>query len=261
MRFAIELRGADKCYESRHAGGEPYEALLNFNLEIIEGEFFCLLGPTGCGKSTVMNIVAGFENPTNGLALNFDKPILGPSADRGMVFQSDVALFPWLTVENNVAFGLRLKGIDEEVIKFIVEENLDLVGLMAHRGKFPRELSGGMKQRVQIARALANNPSILLMDEPFAALDAQTRRLMQEELSRLWALNKKTVLFITHDIGEAIWLADRIGVMTRGPRASVKEIFTVNLPKPRSNMTSEFVNLYNLLNDSISAESKAMMNE
>lgn len=260
MRLAIELRGAGKRYEARHADGVPYEAIADFNLEIPEGEFFCLLGPTGCGKSTVMNMVAGFEKPTSGVSLGFGQPINGPSADRGMVFQSDVALFPWLTVEGNVAFGLRMRGLDEAAVRRTVDENLDLVGLQPHRGKFPRELSGGMKQRVQIARALANNPSILLMDEPFAALDAQTRRRMQEELARIWTVKRKTVLFITHDIGEAIWLADRIGIMTHGPHSRLKETFSVNLPKPRHNMTPEFVSLYNLLNDSISAESEAMMN-
>lgn len=260
MGSAIELRAIGKRYEPRHAGGVAYEAIAEFNLDIPEGEFFCLLGPTGCGKSTVMNMVAGFERPSSGTSLGFGREIHGPSAERGMVFQSDVALFPWLTVEENAAFGLRLRGLDEQAVKRSVDENLELVGLQRHRWKFPRELSGGMKQRVQIARALANNPSMLLMDEPFGALDAQTRRRMQEELSRIWSVSRKTVLFITHDIGEAIWLADRIGVMTHGPRSTLKEVVSVTLPRPRHNMTPEFVSLYNRLNESISAESEAMMN-
>ncbi len=260
MGSAIELRGVGKRYEPRHADGAAYEAIAAFDLGIAEGEFFCLLGPTGCGKSTVMNMVAGFERPSSGIALAFGRSIDGPDVQRGMVFQSDVALFPWLTVEENVAFGLRLRGTDEQAVQRSVDKNLELVGLHQHRGKFPRELSGGMKQRVQIARSLANNPSILLMDEPFGALDAQTRRRMQEELSRIWSLSRKTVLFITHDIGEAIWLADRIGVMTHGPRSRLKEVVEVGLQRPRHNMTPDFVSLYNRLNDSISAESEAMMN-
>jgi len=256
---AIRLEGAAKRFDARHAAGADYEAIAGFDLDIAEGEFFCLLGPTGCGKSTVMHLVAGFEQATGGRVLVRGKPVTGPGADRGMVFQSDLALFPWLTVEQNVAFGLELAGLAAAERRDIVERNLDLVGLSNHRGKFPRELSGGMKQRVQIARALATDPAILLMDEPFAALDAQTRRRMQEELTRIWSLSRKTVLFITHDIGEAIWLADRIGIMTHGPASRMKEIATVDLDRPRMHMTPEFVRLYNALDDSIRAESEAML--
>lgn len=260
MSAAVELRDIGKRFEPLHSGASPYDAIEDFNLKIAEGEFFCLLGPTGCGKSTVMNVVAGFEKPTTGIAFAFGVEIQGPDSERGMVFQSDVALFPWLTVEENVAFGLRVRGLEEAAAARVIDENIELVGLQHHRWKFPRELSGGMKQRVQIARALANNASILLMDEPFAALDAQTRRRMQEELARIWSVNHKTVLFITHDIGEAIWLADRIGVMTHGPRSKLKEVLNVSLPRPRHNMTPDFVNLYNRLDDSICAESEAMLN-
>jgi NitT/TauT family transport system ATP-binding protein len=256
---AIRLEGAAKRFDARHAAGADYEAIAGFDLDIAEGEFFCLLGPTGCGKSTVMHLVAGFEQATAGRVLVRGKPVTGPGADRGMVFQSDLALFPWLTVEQNVAFGLELASLGAAERRDIVERNLDLVGLASHRGKFPRELSGGMKQRVQIARALATDPAILLMDEPFAALDAQTRRRMQEELTRIWSLSRKTVLFITHDIGEAIWLADRIGIMTHGPASRMKEIATVDLDRPRMHMTPEFVRLYNALEDSIRAESEAML--
>lgn len=260
MTLAIKLQGVGKCYEPRHAGGFAYEAIAGLDLEVPEGEFFCILGSTGCGKTTVMNMVAGFEKPTSGRALALGKPISGPGADRGMVFQSELALFPWLTVEENVAFGLRLQQLNAEAVKRTVDVNLELVGLQPDRGKFPRELSGGMKQRVQIARALATNPSILLMDEPFAALDAQTRRRMQEELARIWSVSRKTVLFVTHDIGEAIWLADRIGVMAHGPRSQLKQVVRVDLPRPRRNMTPEFVSLYNELSESIRAESEAMLN-
>jgi NitT/TauT family transport system ATP-binding protein len=178
-----------------------------------------------------------------------------------VVFQTELALFPWLTVEENVAFGLRMRGASAAERSAALDRNLDLVGLSKHRRKFPRELSGGMKQRVQIARALANDPDILLMDEPFGALDAQTRRRMQEEVVRIWSQARKTVVFITHDIGEAIWLADRIGVMTRGPAARVKEIVEVALPRPRRTMTPEFVEIYNALSASIQVEAEAMLNE
>jgi len=259
MTATIELLQVGKRFDARHAGGAAYEALSGFDLAIAEGEFFCLLGPTGCGKSTVMHLVAGFEQPSAGRVLVRGTPVRGPGADRGMVFQSDLALFPWLTVEQNVAFGLEVAHRTAAEVRTLVERNLDLVGLSAHRGKFPRELSGGMKQRVQIARSLATDPSILLMDEPFGALDAQTRRRMQEELARIWSMSRKTVLFITHDIGEAIWLADRIGVMTHGPGSRMKEVVVNRLPRPRVHMTPEFVGLYNALEDSIRAESDAML--
>jgi NitT/TauT family transport system ATP-binding protein len=259
MAAAIRLEEVAKRFEARHAEGADYDALRGFDLAIGEGEFFCLLGPTGCGKSTVMHLVAGFEFPTAGRVTVGGKPVAGPGVDRGMVFQSDLALFPWLTVEQNVAFGLEVAHRAPADARAVVERNLELVGLAAHRGKFPRELSGGMKQRVQIARSLATDPAILLMDEPFAALDAQTRRRMQEELGRIWALSRKTVLFITHDIGEAIWLADRVGIMTHGPGARLKEVVAIDLPRPRVHMTPEFVSLYNALEDSIRAESDAML--
>jgi NitT/TauT family transport system ATP-binding protein len=259
MADAITLERVGKRFDARHAQGADYEALAGFDLAIGAGEFFCLLGPTGCGKSTVMHLVAGFELPTTGRVHVSGMPVTRPGADRGMVFQSDLALFPWLSVEQNVAFGLDLDGRSAVEKQAIVERNLDLVGLGAHRRKFPRELSGGMKQRVQIARALAVDPAILLMDEPFAALDAQTRRRMQAELARIWSLSRKTVLFITHDIGEAIWLADRVGIMTHGPASRLKEIVPVDLPRPRMHMTPEFVRLYNTLEDSIRSESDAML--
>jgi NitT/TauT family transport system ATP-binding protein len=260
MEPAIRLERAGKRFDARHAAGADYEAIAGFDLDLAEGEFFCLLGPTGCGKSTVMHLVAGFERPTSGRVLVRGAEVRGPGADRGMVFQSDLALFPWLTVEQNVAFGLEVAARAPAERREIVEANLELVGLAQHRGKFPRELSGGMKQRVQIARALATDPAILLMDEPFAALDAQTRRRMQEELTRIWSVSRKTVLFITHDIGEAIWLADRIGIMTHGPASRMKEIAEVDLERPRVHMTPAFVRLYNRLEDSIRAESEAMLN-
>ena len=264
MGVAIELESVGKRFARAGDAADAdadYVALDGFTLEVREGEFFCLLGPTGCGKSTVLHLVAGFEQPSAGRVQVFGKSVLRPDADRGVVFQTEQALFPWLTVEQNVAFGLNMRGVERALQAALLERNLELVGLTRHRAKFPRELSGGMKQRVQIARALANDPRILLMDEPFGALDAQTRRRMQEEVARIWSATAKTVIFITHDIGEAIWLADRVGVMTRGPAARLKEIVTVDLPRPRHAMNQAYVELYNRLSATILAEAEAMLND
>jgi NitT/TauT family transport system ATP-binding protein len=258
---AIRLEGVGKSFDGDGREGGGYVALDGLDLTVRPGEFFCLLGPTGCGKSTVLHLIAGFETPSTGSIAVNGHPVAGPGADRGVVFQTELALFPWLTVEENVSFGLRMRAAPAAERDAILERNLELVGLAKHRRKFPRELSGGMKQRVQIARALANDPDILLMDEPFGALDAQTRRRMQEEVARIWSGTGKTVVFITHDIGEAIWLADRIGIMTRGPGARVKQIVDVPLARPRKSMTPEYVELYNRLNESIQAEAEAMLNE
>ena len=260
MRVAIELKSVGKRFARGDAAGGDYAALDGFTLDVEEGEFFCLLGPTGCGKSTVLHLVAGFERPSAGQVRVFGAAVTQPDADRGVVFQTDQALFPWLTVEENVAFGLVMRGVAPAERAAILDRNLELVGLSLHRAKFPRELSGGMKQRVQIARALANDPRILLMDEPFGALDAQTRRRMQGEVARIWSATGKTVIFITHDIGEAIWLADRVGVMTRGPEARLKEIVRVDLPRPRQAMNQAHVDLYNRLDATIQAEAEAMLN-
>ena len=211
------------------------EVLHNIDLRIRQGEFFCLVGQSGCGKTTLLNVIAGFLAPTQG-AVYFDgRALNGPSNDRVVVFQ-DVhnSLFPWMTVRENVEFGLRMLGRPPDERKQRVDALLQLVGLTEHDGKFPDELSGGMKQRVQIARALAIGPKILLMDEPFASLDAQTRRTMQAELLRIWERTQTSVLFITHDIIEAVTLADRIGVMSKGPAATIVHVLEPNLPRPRA---------------------------
>jgi ABC-type nitrate/sulfonate/bicarbonate transport system ATPase subunit len=187
-------------------------------------------------------MIAGFLRPSSGDILLRGNPIKGPGIDRAVVFQGDAALFNWLTVEENVAFGPRMQGIPEERYRHIVAENIRLVGLEGFEKYQPNQLSGGMKQRLQIARVLANDPGILLMDEPFGALDAQTRGIMQQELSRIWSNKKKTVLFITHDIDEAVLLGDRIAVMTAGPGASIKAILNVPLPRPRD-LNDEFLRL------------------
>jgi NitT/TauT family transport system ATP-binding protein len=250
---AIRMRGVGMTFsDSRQAGA--YRALDDIDLEVREGEFFCLLGPSGCGKTSLLNLVAGFVRPTDGNIEIGGKTIAGPDRGRGVVFQSDRALFDWLTVEENVSFGPRMRGVPEKDWRGHVDSMLSLVGLADHCAKLPRELSGGMKQRVQIARVLANDPDILLMDEPFAALDAYTRGHMQKEVTRIWDASRRTVLFVTHDIAEAIWLADRIGIMTRGPGSRIREIFDVNLPRPRERMTDGFIDLFNRLSVAIDAE-------
>lgn len=253
MVGTVELKAVGVGFPG--TGGRPdYQALKGVDLELREGEFMCLLGPSGCGKTTLLNLVAGFLAPTEGSVAVTGQPVRGPSRDRGVVFQSDRALFDWLTVEENVSFGPRAEGMARSGWQPKVDELLKLVGLDGHRRKLPRELSGGMKQRVQIARVLANDPKILLMDEPFAALDAYTRGVMQREVARIWETRRRTVMFVTHDITEAIWLADRIGIMTRGPGSFIREIIEVDLPRPRAQMNDDFAALFNRLSAAINAE-------
>lgn len=253
MQPAIRMNDVRMEFSDGRRGGS-YLALSDVQLEVRPGEFFCLLGPSGCGKTSLLNLVAGFVMPTAGEVDINGARVVRPDKDRGVVFQSDRALFDWLTVEENVSFGPRMRGVPEAKWRPGVESMLELVGLAAHRGKLPRELSGGMKQRVQIARVLANDPDILLMDEPFAALDAYTRGHMQKEVTRIWDASRRTVLFVTHDIAEAIWLADRIGIMTCGPGSCIREIFEINLPRPRERMTEGFIDLFNRLSEAIDAE-------
>jgi NitT/TauT family transport system ATP-binding protein len=231
----IRVRGLSRSFV---AAGRETPALSAVDLEIAEREFVCLLGPSGCGKSTLLNIVAGFLRPTAGDVLVDGRPVTGPGADRGVVFQEYV-LFPWLTVAGNVEFGLRLKATGTAERRAVVARYLELVGLTAHAEKFPVQLSGGMKQRVAIARALANNPAVMLMDEPFGALDAQTREVLQEELGRIQRVEHKTVLFVTHSIREAVYLADRVVVMTSAP-GRIKQVFTIKLPEVRDRFAPEF---------------------
>jgi NitT/TauT family transport system ATP-binding protein len=232
MLTKIQIAGVSKAF----GNGAP--ALGAIDLDVEAREFVCLLGPSGCGKSTLLNIVAGFLEPTTGRVLVDGAPVTGPGADRGVVFQEYV-LFPWLTVAGNVEFGLTLKGMATDERRRTAARYLDLVGLRAHAEKFPVQLSGGMKQRVAIARALANSPSIILMDEPFGALDAQTREILQEELSRIQRVEHKTIVFVTHSIREAVYLADRVVVMTSAP-GRIKQIFDIKLPDVRDRFTPEF---------------------
>ncbi len=216
-------------------------AVSGFGLDVKDGEFICLLGPSGCGKTTVLRIIAGLQSATSGELALRGKPISGPGSDRGMVFQ-EFGLLPWRTVKKNVEFGLEVQKMDDAKKNEVSKKFIDLVGLTGFENSHPNELSGGMKQRVGIARALASNPEILLMDEPFGALDAQTRNLMQKELLRIWEETKKTVIFVTHSVDEAVYLSDRIVVMTGRP-GRVKEIYKVSLPRPRDRGHPDFINL------------------
>lgn len=216
-------------------------AIKEFDLEVQEGEFICLLGPSGCGKTTLLRMVAGLEGRSKGSIKLKEHEIAGPGSDRGMVFQ-DFGLFPWRTVRKNVEFGLEIKGVERSERSKISQKFIDLVGLKGFETSHPNELSGGMKQRVGIARALANDPAILLMDEPFGALDAQTRNQMQKELLRIWQETKKTVIFVTHSVDEAVYLADRIVVMSGRP-GTVKDIYDIKLPRPRDRGNPEFIQL------------------
>jgi ABC-type nitrate/sulfonate/bicarbonate transport system ATPase subunit len=213
------------------AGRAPTLALQATDLAVHENDFITILGPSGCGKSTLLRIVAGLDTQTSGEVLLDGKPIHGPGADRGMVFQS-YTLFPWLTVRENVCFGLREKGLPLAEQHAIADGFIHKVGLRGFENHFPKQLSGGMQQRTALARALANNPRILLMDEPFGALDHQTRELMQELLLGIWEAEQKTVLFVTHDIDEAVFMGSRTVVMSARP-GRIKLERTVNLPHPR----------------------------
>ena len=231
----IVIRHVDKVFPG---AGREVVALRDINLEIPRGQFVCLLGPSGCGKSTLLNAVAGFALPSGGTITADGQPVTGPGPARGMVFQ-EYALFPWMTVAENIAFGLEIKGQSRAVIAATVDRLLAMLSLGEFRHRYPKDLSGGMRQRVAIARVLALDSPIMLMDEPFGALDALTRRNLQDELLRIWSELKKTILFVTHSIEEAIYLADRIVVMTYRP-GTVKRDLLVDLPRLRDPAAPEF---------------------
>ena len=231
----LDVRGVGKIYE---LNGQKIEALRGADLVVKKGEFVCLIGASGCGKSTLLRIVAGFEKPTSGQALMWDKPVTGPAPDRGMVFQ-DYGLFPWLTVRQNIAFGPASRGLPKAEVRDTVERFVTMIGLTRFADAWPHQLSGGMKQRVAIARVLANDAEMVLMDEPFGALDAMTRERLQDELLEIWQRTKLTVLFVTHSIEEAIFLADRVVVMEPGPGRIASE-HRIDLPRPRDVASPEF---------------------
>ena len=229
MPAYIQARDVNLTFRPPNRG--PVRALQRFDLEVNEGEFLSILGPSGCGKSTFLNVLLGLLMPDSGeLSVN-GRRVTGPGPDRAMVFQ-EFGLLPWRTVQSNVELGLELKRMPAEQRRPISRRLIEMVGLTGFEEHYPHELSGGMKQRVGLARALATDPEVLLMDEPFAALDAQTRDLMQMELLRIWQEARKTVLFVTHQIDEAIYLSDRVLVMTKRP-GYAKKMFDIRLPRPR----------------------------
>jgi len=230
--------GVDAVNKIFKTADKEVVALRDINLTIPEGQFVCLLGPSGCGKSTLLNAVAGFSLPSSGVITVDGKAVTGPGPDRGMVFQ-EYALFPWMTVEQNIGFGLEIKGMGKVEIQTRVEALMNMLGLSDFRNRFPKDLSGGMRQRVAIARVLALDSPTMLMDEPFGALDALTRRNLQDELLRIWAELKKTIIFVTHSIEEAIYLADRIVVMTYRP-GTIKRDLLVELPRLRDPSSADF---------------------
>lgn len=250
----LVIDGVSRVFPAVH-GGKPTCALEPTSLTIADNDFVTILGPSGCGKSTLLRMIAGLDTPSAGRILLDGRPVTGPGPDRGMVFQS-YTLFPWLSVADNVTFGLREKGVAATERKAIVADWLSRVELSGFGGHYPKQLSGGMQQRTAIARALANDPAILLLDEPFGALDNQTRSLMQELLLGIWQRDRKTVLFVTHDIEEAIFLASRVVVMTARP-GRIKGDVRVDLPYPRHytiKTSREFSNLKAQLTEDIRAE-------
>jgi ABC-type nitrate/sulfonate/bicarbonate transport system ATPase subunit len=252
-RLLIER--VSRSFPGRH-GRAPTQALEPIAFDVADNDFLAILGPSGCGKSTLLRIVAGLDTPTAGRVLLDGVPVTGPGPDRGMVFQS-YTLFPWLDVKANICFGLREKGLPRDEQDRIATDYIRRVGLTGFEHHLPKMLSGGMQQRTALARALANDPKILLLDEPFGALDTQTRALMQELLLEIWEADRKTVLFVTHDIDEAVFMANRVLVMTARP-GRIKAVVDVALPRPRHytvKTTPEFAALKARLTDEIRAES------
>ena len=231
----LTIHGVTKRFA---VGDDEVEALAPVDLAIPKGEFVCMIGASGCGKSTLLRIIAGFEEPTTGEVAIDGKPVTGPGSDRGMVFQ-DYALFPWMTVRQNISFGPRQRHLAREEIDRTTDEFVRMVGLERFADRHPNQLSGGMKQRVAIARVLANNANILLMDEPFGALDALTREQLQNELLQIWKRTGVTTIFVTHSVEEAVLLADRVLVMSAGP-GKIDSDFRIDLPRPRDVSSPEF---------------------
>ena len=238
MSGEISIKGLSKVFKSDDS---ETVAIKDFNLEIKEGELIAIVGPSGCGKTTLLRCIAGLEEVTTGTISSGDKLFTEPGPDRGMVFQ-DFALFPWRTVRKNIEFGLEIAKVPKEDRKAQSDKYLEMMGLSAFADHRVHELSGGMKQRVSIARALITNPDIILMDEPFGALDAQTRNIMQRELVKLLEQTDQTIVFITHSVDEAVYLADRIVILTKRP-AEIKEIIEIPWPRPRDRASPEFTAL------------------
>ncbi|MDR0620914.1 MAG: ABC transporter ATP-binding protein [Deltaproteobacteria bacterium] len=234
-RYKIVLKDLQQSYQVRASNGSQpgrFLAIKSFSLEVADGEFVTIVGPSGCGKSTLLDMIAGLARPAAGAILIDGQEISGPALDRGIVMQG-YALFPWRTVRRNIEFGLEIKGVPAAERRELCTHYIELVNLRGFENHYPHELSGGMKQRVAIARALAYGPKVLLMDEPFAAVDAQTRETLQDELAKIWEKTHKTIIFVTHSIDEAILLADRVVVMSANP-GRIKEVIPIELPRPRT---------------------------
>jgi NitT/TauT family transport system ATP-binding protein len=255
----IAFRNVHKRFRDA-SEGRVVHAIDDISFEIDRGEFVTVVGPSGCGKTTLLNILAGFEQPSAGQVLLEGQPIDRPGADRGVVFQ-EYALFPWLTLRQNVEYGPRERGISTSLIRELTDRTLDMMRLGGAENRYPHELSGGMRQRVALARVLINDPKILLMDEPFAALDAQTRARLQQEVARLWAETRKTVFFVTHSVEEAVLLADRVIAMTALP-GRLKADVRIALPRPRDPTSPDFNDhrrtLESLLMEEIAPEATAV---
>jgi len=236
MLFTIE--NLEKTFYSQE---KEQKALVNINLTVEKGAFLAIVGPSGCGKTTLLRMMAGLDFPTHGKITENELQVQGPSPERGFVFQQ-YSLFPWRTVLDNVAFGPEVQGVDEEERYQLARKYLEMVDLLSFQDSYPQQLSGGMKQRVAIARALVNNPHVILMDEPFAALDVQTRHKLQEELIHIWESEQKTIIFVTHNVDEAVFLADRVVVLSKGPGRIVKT-FNIELDRIRDRSSPEFLEL------------------
>ncbi len=250
--MAIQIQHVSFAYDGARSRALVLE---DVDLTVADGEFLILLGPSGCGKSTLLRLIAGFDRPTSGNVRMNGNEITGPGKDRGMVFQDlDSALFQWLTVRRNVEFGLRVNHVVDHERKLQSDEALRMVNLSGHEDKLVDELSGGMKQRVQIARMLAMRPEIMLMDEPFAALDAQTRQMLQTQLVSIWSEVKRTAIYVTHDIREALNLGQRVVLMSAGPRANIKHEYDVPLDYPRDQTDPVYIKLLSTLSKDIEEE-------
>ncbi|ADY56829.1 Taurine-transporting ATPase [Syntrophobotulus glycolicus DSM 8271] len=250
----ISVRVLNKCFTRKREKGnnvKQFVALKDFSLDVRESEFLSIVGPSGCGKSTFLDLLSGLSEPTSGGIYIDEKKVEGPALDRGIVMQG-YALFPWRSVRKNVEYGLEVKGMPKQERREISQKFLELVGLEEFAERYPYELSGGMKQRVAIARALAYDPEVLLMDEPFGALDAQTREILQDELLRIWAATQKTIIFVTHSIDEAIYLSDRVVVLSANP-GTLRDIFPIELRRPRDGvrLTPDYLELTRRIADSL----------
>jgi len=241
----LKITNITKTFKKNN--GEKVLAISNMNLDIDENEFVCIVGESGCGKTTTLRLISGLEAPTEGKIFLEENEINGPGPERGVVFQ-EYTLFPWRSVLENVTFGLEVKNIDKRKRRQTAKKYLEMVGLADYADAYPYELSGGMQQRVAIIRALAVNPKILLMDEPFGALDARTRDFLQNELIRIWATERKTILFVTHSINEAVFLADRVVVMKSGP-GRIHDVIKIDALRPRDKKGKRFKDYYTQIHD------------